>query len=1495
MSSLRLALKQSLQDASAEGVVLSKKKKTGKSERRKEGVNHDGATTTNNYDSDSSEENEASLHDLEGSNDEDSRSSEEEDEGPNVGTVFVVEHKQKQQHSAAHKIQNQFRKKNCSKRPPSSIRTKKKKKKKQSASKAATGASSLSKFSQQQNHRASPGSDGSDDEEQRQRKQKHSKSKSTELDSDDSSSNGSSRSTSSSYGSITKWTVPAPSEAVVQHMRLLSVAAVRAHVTLGLRVKVHFDRKAWYGGRVSAVSKKRSRIRIEYDDGTNEIAPFPDISDGKDGNSSVDIVVDAVDNGQHAATATEDARIFVPPAVLSEPSHETADVAIMRQSLESKEDEQFKHETPESLEPKKETPKHEGTSLELKKEQPKPLEDHPLVVDVGEPSKLRHLDSEEEGELVKPSIAALASASAVIATTDSMPVVVAVLEKANTVMDDVPLPSTVQSPNDDCAMPMPPGDMGSIVEPLDSKLHSSAVEARRTSPAAHSKEFVPLEETPADFHLLVEESPQHEDGLDEPPKPKRKRGRPPKQRPTETTEVQELGGDDAQWTETDPTDVQRETKQPEPPLSWKEPRSTDDAVESYKFNITNAHPLTVQGDINYAPDYAVPANRFRSSTGSLPHLKIRMPKSTGEFAANSKHAKSPRTPRSPAVASENSEHARPLSPTLHNSNNSPQSSPRSRRFSGEMVSHKSAAAGEPLLPPPKKLSIRIPVHKVMQSMHEAGMGSPFVHKHSSIEQAAKANVLGEGSNPRLDIAALLPRVSVEVKKANRLHEVNIAAGGIELHSRAFDFANKSSAAAGPMSPKLLKHQKKLKKRKLLAAAVAEAEELLKQKNSRMQQHTQRPAVASADGDSYALPVTPRLDLPVASTDVAIEKELNTPGGHDHPTIIGSKNSAFVGKEENSFFMDVITETTEGNSSIPSNDLGKLEFMMDGSVRSERRAAQQANERIVTKQDAVALPEQADIGKKKKKRDRRKDAEGGGSQSGGEESEDDSQWVQCDKCAKWRIIPSSVVQMLPKQWYCADNIYDTKRASCEAPEQTAKQVAKEKKRMKKRQRMMKAAAAAAAAEGTSPHKPDSNIGAEATSRKEKVLDQVRSPRPPRDPLDDPEKPFKPPKSSSPIDETQALNAHNDARPRKEKKASSLLGKKGRSVESIEKLVENEPAAEASKPRGRGRPRRTQIKESLTTAGSTGPSTTDDAENLEWVQCENCDKWRKLPPHVSADDLPDVWTCNLNDWNPTSASCEAPEDKAEGLQDIGVFGSSGSNVGKLTFRHLIFGSTGRKANRPVSERTRAAESLFATQFDEDEAPSKVLYSDSSVYVSRGRPSISLEENEGMSVLELMSHSQLWRELRGVPTTHSSGSILSTQARMDSYIFDTLPSEAQQLVKDFLWHVLDVCTLSGEDVVLRAKSMNVDLLSKGLQKAQMFCTKNVVITTLCELVKVGKVDCIQKIGTNCSVYDWNPLYRRRLVKGPPPVELQSTKERVRKDSRCMKISKPWKRTKM
>jgi hypothetical protein len=48
-----------------------------------------------------------------------------------------------------------------------------------------------------------------------------------------------------------------------------------------------------------------------------------------------------------------------------------------------------------------------------------------------------------------------------------------------------------------------------------------------------------------------------------------------------------------------------------------------------------------------------------------------------------------------------------------------------------------------------------------------------------------------------------------------------------------------------------------------------------------------------------------------------------------------------------------------------------------------------------------------------------------------------------------------------------------------------------------------------------------------------------------------------------------------------------------------------------------------------------------ENLTWVQCDKCEKWRMLPADVSEEDLPEKWLCHMNKFDVRNNTCKAPE--------------------------------------------------------------------------------------------------------------------------------------------------------------------------------------------------------------------------------------------------------------
>ena len=558
---------------------------------------------------------------------------------------------------------------------------------------------------------------------------------------------------------------------------------------------------------------------------------------------------------------------------------------------------------------------------------------------------------------------------------------------------------------------------------------------------------------------------------------------------------------------------------------------------------------------------------------------------------------------------------------------------------------------------------------------------------------------------------------------------------------------------------------------------------------------------------------------------------------------GSAGSAFEKSTSGGSTTQVVAEEEENSKAVtPKGRPAKV----DAARSARRSAAKEASDRLLNKQEETVV-------KKKKKRDRRREVEG--EDSDREETQQQAPWVQCDKCKKWRIIPSEVVGSLPERWFCEDNVWDPKRASCDAPQQKDKQVVREKKR-RKRQRLMEKAAAESRATADIPAGAVSDESNEhensAASRSQEDMEEV----------------MKRPRRASPTENSDSSMNNNEQKTEKKSNTKKL---RSHTAEVME-LQEDEGGADL-KPRGRGRPRRNLVKETCTPVNPE--QTHDEADNVEWVQCEKCDKWRKLPPHISADELPEVWYCSMNTWNPASASCSAPEDKAEaGLTDIFSNGAA-----KLSYRNLIFGN-GRKFNRPISERTRAAESLFAAVSDDADAPPTVTYASSSAFISRSKLN-QPEETDGLSVLELMSRSQLWKELHAIAAATNGGLCA----------FDRLSNETKEYIRDLILHSLGSRTMSGEEVANDIQHRNWQNVPLGWAAAKPHCTVNIIVMTMCELVKEGVLECMKEFDGRTKdsfflTYRRAKSYSQATLQKPIPCQ-----DGGEVGPRCMKFAKPWK----
>ena len=58
------------------------------------------------------------------------------------------------------------------------------------------------------------------------------------------------------------------------------------------------------------------------------------------------------------------------------------------------------------------------------------------------------------------------------------------------------------------------------------------------------------------------------------------------------------------------------------------------------------------------------------------------------------------------------------------------------------------------------------------------------------------------------------------------------------------------------------------------------------------------------------------------------------------------------------------------------------------------------------------------------------------------------------------------------------------------------------------------------------------------------------------------------------------------------------------------------------------------------------------STNWVQCNKCTKWRKVPLSVDVDSLPDIWFCENNSWNFSVARCSAKQEEDDTGGDLPI---------------------------------------------------------------------------------------------------------------------------------------------------------------------------------------------------------------------------------------------------
>lgn len=484
----------------------------------------------------------------------------------------------------------------------------------------------------------------------------------------------------------------------------------------------------------------------------------------------------------------------------------------------------------------------------------------------------------------------------------------------------------------------------------------------------------------------------------------------------------------------------------------------------------------------------------------------------------------------------------------------------------------------------------------------------------------------------------------------------------------------------------------------------------------------------------------------------------------------------------------------------------------------------------------------------KKKKRRKDKEDGRKRKKEVKEEDvtDSEnWVQCERCMKWRCLhtlSNEEVEKLPDKWYCEMNT-DVTRNFCAAPEQTAAEVARERKKK---------------ARGLKRTKSLSPTNDQSPSFEDVIEKQSRN--------------------SDSGDESQMVDDGSFIT------SQSRRGRRGGRQPTEEKVK-----------RGRGRASKHK----------------EDDKQQEWVQCENCEKWRRLPLAISAKDLPDKWYCSMNTWDPRSASCAVQEDykkEEEKPKENILSGAGGSGVSsggsRLSYRNLI-----RQPTRTISERMRAADSIFSNHasvpYEEQSGFPVCLYATSSLFQQRMR--FGAENNEPeptTSLIDVMNKTQLWKNLYRADVTNDdtsspwniSGNKLLADIKI--MVYQVMPFGKSMVANEIMFE----CQCRDMGVKFREVSALV--------------TFDLVSSAIDELVNEGKLEKVTGIPEkvlsfgepDITTSDNVTLYRKigaepmeeLLLPKASPTEISPSNSIVEEKSsnntfnstRLMKFSKPWKK---
>jgi hypothetical protein len=471
---------------------------------------------------------------------------------------------------------------------------------------------------------------------------------------------------------------------------------------------------------------------------------------------------------------------------------------------------------------------------------------------------------------------------------------------------------------------------------------------------------------------------------------------------------------------------------------------------------------------------------------------------------------------------------------------------------------------------------------------------------------------------------------------------------------------------------------------------------------------------------------------------------------------------------------VSTSTNSKNEDITSRyDAQPLD------ERSTRRAAMKSK-RIGLKEDGSTVEDQKQLKKRRRDKSLSNETRRSKKSTGNLESGDTDVWVQCNRCEKWRLIPSD--KNLPDKWYCELNVTDPKRNHCDAAEQTQEEVAKKKRKMARKS------------------KSQSPLTLHSSNKQKSSLNKQRSLGTEEGDCASVGKGAKQIEKGLP--EQSGRYSGDEELDRKKLSRDAI-----RSISVMNSAENDDPVSDHEKLKGGNkRGKRSKDEEKGGKRGGKGKKQ-KEVKDQEWVQCERCEKWRRLPLHISAKDLPEKWYCSMNHWDPRSASCAVQEDHKNEDKLLPILPGGRQQVGsnsKLSYLNLI-----KKPTRPISERVRAAESLFSSHAGEidgeNSGPPSVMYLNSSAFQQKFRGADQETDDGESRLFNYMNQTKLWSTLYQISAPDNQVSSLKKHEASISTKVQKHHESDEYALKTMVYFVLGTGTFSADEVLLACQVQN------------------------------------------------------------------------------------------